>query len=131
MSDPILEMNRTLGILLARVENLQSDQQEDRRAASDFRREVRDEIGGLKQQVTDLDHKVTPAIETVALHAEKIKAHDKEVEAMGIFRKKIGAVIAGGTVLVTTIGGGVWWLITAYWELIVTAVKAMFSRGTP
>lgn len=129
MSDPILEMNRTLGILLARVENLQSDQQEDRRAASDFRREVRDEIGGLKRQVSDLDNKVTPAIETVALHAEKIKAHDEEVEAMGIFRKKIGAVIAGGTVLVTTIGGGLWWLITSYWELIVTAIKAMFSRG--
>ena len=126
-ADPLYELNRQLGQLISDVRNLRDDAAEERRISSGFRREVREEIGGLKQQVGDLDDKLSPAVSTVAAHAKKLADHDEEIAATSIFRKRIGAIIAGGSVVATTLAGGVWYLLTAYWELILSGLRALFS----
>jgi hypothetical protein len=124
--DPLYELNRTLGEILADMKNLKADQEEDRRVASAYRREARQEFRELRDQVAELKDDVAPAIETIAAHAKTLKDHGEEIEASTIFRKRIGGIIAGGSVLMTTLAGGVWYLISAYWAVILDFIATLF-----
>ena len=128
MSDPLFEMNRTLGELLADVKNIKADQEEDRKTNAGFRREVRDEIGGIKESVARIDLAITPIAAKVENHDEVIEEHGTKLAAFKIFQDRIGAVTGIASVALTTAIGGVWYLITAYWTDLIAFIGRLWPK---
>ncbi|WAC26449.1 hypothetical protein [Ancylobacter sp. SL191] len=130
MSDPILlEIMEKLGELRADVRNLKDDAAFESETGAAFRREVREEIGTVKAGVADVKHAIQPVAEAVEQHAATLAAHGKEVDANKLFRDRIGAVIAVGAAGVSTVFGGVSYLVWTYFNEIWTFLRGLISRS--
>lgn len=129
-SDPmLLRIMESLGALRADMQNMKDDQAIERQTGAEFRREVREEIATVKNGVSDVQHAIRPVAEKVERHNHDLEQHSKELAANKVFRDRIGAVIAVGATGVSTVFGGVIWLIAYYWAELMTAIRGLFTRS--
>lgn len=99
------ELNRTLGGLIAAVDGLRRDVQEDRRISSAYRQGVRDELTKITLQQKQLETELTSI-------KNKVDAHERvTVEVTTLRTKAIGAGKMGQALL----WAGGWLLGAAGW----------------
>ena len=129
-SDPmLLRIMESLGALRADVQNIKDDQSIERQTGAAFRREVREEIATVKSGVSDVKHAIQPVADAVEQHKADLRAHAKEMEANKLFRDRIGAVIAVGATGVSTVFGGISYLVWTYWAELIAAIRGYFTRS--
>lgn len=128
-SDPMLyRIMETLGALRADVQHLKDDQVIERETGAAFRREVREEISTVRDGVKEVNHAIRPVAEAVEQHEKTLKAHAGELETNKVFRDRIGAVIAVGATGVSTVFGGVSYLVWTYSAEIWDFIRRIFTR---
>lgn len=128
-SESLLRIAESLGALRADMQNMKDDQEIERRTGAEFRREVRTEIATVKEGVTDVRRAIGPVVDAVDQHKAALKDHAKELEKNRLFRDRIGAVIAVGATGVSTVFGGVSYLVWSYSAEIWDFVRRLFTRS--
>ncbi len=129
-SDPmLLKIMESLGALRADVQRLKDDQVIERQTGADFRREVRTEIATVKDGMSEVKHAIQPVAAAVEKHEETLATHGDELALNKLFRDRIGAVIAVGAAGVSTVFGGVSYLVWTYSTEIWAFLRGLISRS--
>lgn len=103
MPDPLYELNRLLGSLEAKVDQLTESQVE----MKEMMVVATEQVEGAVDRIADLTR-------TQADHENKLQDHQKKIERSTVFQQKVGSVISVVAVGLTVAGYGVWYLITAF-----------------
>ncbi len=125
----LIEIAQSLGALRADVQNLKDDQALDRQAGAAYRKENREETAAMKEGLAKLEHTLVPVADAVKQHTATLIDHGKELDANKLFRDRIGAVIAVGAAGVSTVFGGVSYLVWTYFTEIWTFLRGLISRS--
>ncbi|MBB3772007.1 hypothetical protein FHS55_002616 [Angulomicrobium tetraedrale] len=129
-SDPmLLKIMETLGALRADVQNLKDDQTIERQTGADFRREVRVEISGLKEDITEINHAIQPVAAAVEQHGATLKDHTTLITGFSLFQNRLGAIVALGGSSISIVFGGAYWFVSTYSAEIWAFIRSIFSKA--
>lgn len=120
-----------LGKLEGLVESLTRTIEDERETARFHRQELREKVGQIERHIAVLQTEVKPIAEAAKANAAKLDAHAKEIQNQKIFRTRIAGIVTLATMVMTFIGGGIWWLIVQSWDWIVMMAKAAISGAWP
>jgi len=121
------DVMRVLGRLEGQIENLASDQKEDRERTEEHLKDVARKIADVSGQTYAIRHRIDPIADTLKAHAKTLEEHAEELRDGKLFRTKWAAYSGIVVMAFSGILGVGGWLASVFIGEIKTWVGHFFK----